>query len=200
MCRYDDDYDWYVDAESLVTLDVDQRCEDCGRMVPAGEEIVQFVASAAYDDDANHVIVAQRKIDDDHRWYRPGAPHIVLPDDDEISDAFAALGFIIDEVNEHELNPPDPEYHYSCQQCRAANLWLQEICGQHTVLVTVIDLEEHWHEYTPTDLGPDFGTLYRLSRQRWRTRDFDVTIPPHVIDRLARDAVAYANAHGLAHV
>lgn len=206
MCRYGDDYDWYVDSEAVVTLDHDERCEDCGRTVPAGEPIVNFLhAPDEYlREEAGTVFCAGRPehlgadLKGQPRGYlNEGDPVIVLgrwdEEDDVLRyDAFEALGFIVDELNAYDLEHPEPMSSYSCRHCRTANRWLEDVCRQDVVLVTCVDLDEHYYEYPAADLGPDFLTMWRLSTQKWRSKLTGQLIPVHVIERLARDAVTYA--------
>lgn len=202
MCRYDDDYEWWVDSEDpAVVSDVDARCEDCGRVIPAGEPHTVFTAARHDDDDAPFVPIAF--VPGSSRWFVAGNAYVRLRDEafdnDEIVAAFEALGFGIEEVSEFELTGRPSEYHVSCNHCRAGNIWLREVCDQDVVLVTVNDLEEHSYEYPPQQLGPDFGTLIALARQQWRSKLTGELIPVHVVERLARDAAYFANAGNLVH-
>ena len=197
MCRYDDgDYEWYVDSTNpLAVSEKDERCEDCGRRIATGETHTVFTAMPS-ESEGSYVFVAQVRLEG-QKYLDLRRPWTIV-DDDRAEELEDLPGVLLDEIHEHELNPPDATHHVSCNQCRAANRWLMDVCDQHVVMVTVLDLDEHWHEYTPEQLGPDFATLYKLSRQGWRTRDFGNLIPVHVIERLAGTAVDYAIAAGIA--
>lgn len=207
MCRYGDDFDWYVEHESVTTLERDEHCEDCGRLVPSGEPIVEFLKG---DDeyareDAGLALVAQWPLSAAQRCVDTDRPVIRATDEqyanqgDEWIDTFEALGFIVEEVSTYDLEPHPPEYAYSCRHCRAANGWLEDVCNQTHVLVTVSDLQEHRYEYTDADLGPDFCTLETLATQRWRSKLTGELIPVPVIERLTRDATRHAKTVGLVH-
>lgn len=195
MCRYDDDFEWYVGGEwGDRVADVDRRCEDCGRVIPAGEVHTEILEDRSHDDEGL-LFVAFNPADAKFKYVRAGEPFIVISEDD--IDVWEALGFQVDEDNHSWYFPPDPVYHYCCNHCRAADLWLREVCDQHVVFVTSMDLHEHRHEYTDEQLGPDFVTLDTLCSQQWRSKLTGELIPVPVIGRLARDAAEYALAGGL---
>lgn len=196
MCRWDDgDYDWYVDSESTILADVDIYCEDCGRIVRAGERVVRFTASPPMDDERPYVFIVPVP---PARYYGDGNPWLaILPDDEVIHDTFDALGFRIDEEHDPRMPVEQEPDHFSCVQCRAANYWLEQVCHQHHILVTVEDLIEHTHDYTSEQLGPDFMTLATLARQQWVTKGYGVLMSEQVVRRLARGAVQHAVVTGL---
>lgn len=202
MCRVDDgDYEWTVgDENPLGVSDSDAHCEDCGRVIPTAEPHTVFTAERWEEDYDPTVFVYSWPVSGGSK-YAVGSPWFRFnydPDDLTI-DTFDALGFQVNEVNESDLVEREPEYHISCNHCRAADYWLREVCHQHVVLVTQMDLIEHSYDYTPEQLGPDFGTLVQLARQRWRSKLTGELIPTHVIRRLARDAADFALAGGLIH-
>lgn len=191
MCRYDDDFEWYVGGEGCETAEDDRTCEDCGRVIPAGEEHT-WIVEEPVDDGWDTEFVA---VDPGVRRVKPGDPFIIIQEDDIW--IWEALGFYVLEETRGSLYPEPPKYHYCCNHCRAADLWLREVCDQHVVFVTTIDLEQHRHEYTDDQLGPDFVTLETLSRQRWRSKLTGELIPVPVIRRLAEDAARHALDGGL---
>jgi hypothetical protein len=193
MCRYDDDFEWYVGGEGTETAEGDRTCEDCGRLIPAGEEHTWIVEEPVDDGWDNEVLFVA--IQPGKRWISAGDPFIVIPEDD--IDVWEALGFTVCDFNRRDLYPGPPQYHYCCNHCRAADLWLREVCDQHVVFVTTIDLEQHRHEYTDDQLGPDFVTLETLSRQRWRSKLTGELIPVPVIHLLAKKAAVHALAGGM---
>lgn len=198
MCRYDDDFDWYVESENAEAVsDVDLTCQDCSRVIPAGEQHTAFTATEV-DDLREYVFIAHWPIPhgpDRRTWFFQGDPFVIIDEDD--IEVWEALGFSIDEVPRDELYPKEPEYHISCNHCRAANIWLVEVCDQHVVMVTSIDIPEHRYEYTDEQLGTDFVTMETLCRQQWRSKLTGQLIPVSVIERLALNAAEHANAGGL---
>jgi hypothetical protein len=200
MCRYDDDFDWYVDSEHHERNTVERNCEDCGRKIGLDEDVIRFTAMPNEEDDERPLVLVVPV--PPAKYCEPGEPYLALLEegqDDQVTvERWEALGFTWDEVRDPRLPPPEsyPDA-YSCVQCRAADYWLREVCSQSTVLVAQQDLLEHEDLYEPAMLGPDFGTLATLARRRWRTKDFGRIIPEHVVERLARDAVAHAVLVGL---
>lgn len=200
MCRWDDDYEWTVEAERQVVHEEERRCEDCDRAIPAGERHTEFVAEMVEDEDDLYVFVAYVPSTTPRmsKWWMPGL-HTHRIDEDDI-EMWEALGFEIDEIRESELTGSQRiEFHYSCNHCRAGNIWLERVCHQSVVLVTTLDLDQHWDEYTAEQLGPDFETLHTLSLQRWRSKLTGELIPAHVVERLANNAAEFALAGNLIH-
>jgi RNA polymerase subunit RPABC4/transcription elongation factor Spt4 len=200
MCRIDDDYDWTLEATFREPADRDRPCEDCGRIVAAGELIVRYVGESASEDWRELVMVVFRPETSGRRYYRDGDLYELIvqnyADKEAEIEAFDALGFIVDEVNDPRT-AEEPVVAYSCPQCLAAQHWLEKVCYQHALLVTQMDLEDHLHDYGADELGPDFVTMTTMCSRRWRTKDFGRLIPVVVVDRWARNAVAHAITVGL---
>lgn len=206
MCRYDDDeYAWFVDSEHADDVsDVDRRCEDCGRTIPAGEPHVRFVAIENEDSeftDREYVFLAQDPAvwptDASERSYQfvhKDLPYFKIADEE--GDAYTALGFFVDEVADPDY-VPKIEQHYSCSQCRLAADWLTKVCSQSVVLVTCEDLDSHADEYEPDQLGPHFLALNRLCSRQWAYRRSNRLVPPGVVARATARAVAHAERVGL---
>lgn len=206
MCRWDDgDYEWYVETESKVLADADTHCEDCGRMIAAGERMVRFTATRVEDDERPFVWVVFVP-DPLVKWWVPGQRwHCIIDEanfdapaeSDAAIAAFEALGFRVDEEPDPRMPANFEPDHYCCVQCRAANYWLEKVCDQSVVLVASGDIIDHTGDYTPAELGPDFMTLAALAKQRWVTKDYGVLMSEDVISGLARRAVRHAVATGL---
>lgn len=204
MCRYDDEFEWYVDSEHADNVsEKDERCEDCGRTIPAGETHVRFVAIENEDgewSDREYVNLAQ----DPGLWADFPLGHHLYVDtelpyfkiDEEECAAYEALGFYVDEVADPDY-VPKIEQHYSCSQCRLAADWLTKVCSQYVVLVTREDLESHADEYEPEQLGPHFLALTRLCSRQWTYRRSSRLVPPGVVERATARAVAHAERVGL---
>jgi len=202
MCRVNDDFDWIVEATNPEAVsETDEHCEDCGRKIPVGEPHTVFTAMVdeVEREQSPLVFVAQHP-KPGQTYFDESRPFIRLPDfyEDPLTDnAFEALGFITDEVSEYDLVPHEPQYHISCNHCRAANIWLEKVCDQTTVLITVEDLASHWDDYTPEQLGASFRILYNLSRQQWRSGTRLVSVKEVAV--LAETAAEFALAGNLVH-
>lgn len=199
MCRYDDeDCEWYVESEHSDTVaDVDRRCEDCGRAILAGEPHVRFVAVENPDSefsDREYVFVAQQPIDGFHHDFDADDPYVRIAEDD--CDRYQALGYIVDEVADPDYQAKIDE-HYSCAQCRLASDWLTKVCDQHVVLVTREDLAGHTDEYDAATLGPHFMALTSMCDRGWLYKRSLRPVPPAVVSRATRRAVAHAERAGL---
>ena len=202
MCRYDgDDYDWTVEVEDNNALaDAQLICEDCGRLIPAGERHTQFVAVPTELDADQYIFAIQYE---PRRYTSPNGyltesfdytkPFVKIEEDD--SDVWEALGFTVFEEEDPEHVQPT-EYHISCAQCRAAAKWLTAICRQHTVMVTREDLAEHAREYTAQQLGPDFLLLNELCQRQWRREGRVVS--PQYVGIITSLAINFAKASGMA--
>lgn len=200
MCRYDDDFSWMVMSTDPAHVgDADVACEDCGRIIPAGEPHTFYVgdASGGEEDDRPHVYV-----------YFPHAPHeppyddedcegkvwVIVPEDNlpEIE----ALGIECGEIRHPGLRNDNISHHDQCAQCYEANHWLEKVCHQHNVLVTREDLREHADEYEPDTLGRHFLAMDRACGSGWKHRR-GRPMSPAVVRRLARHAVRHAQLVGM---
>jgi hypothetical protein len=200
MCRYDDDYDWLVtETDTAAVNTTPEQCEDCCRMIPAGEVHVRYTGESC--DGERWVFGAQRPEHagfsparilpsgnglTEQRWVRESNPWWEINEDDEA--LWEALGFV---VGECEV-PGVESLHAQCAQCHAANAWLIKVCSQQTVLCTVEDLSSHRYEYEPHQLGRAFVRLHNLCRRRWRVRNDGGTVDVAAVEALTAAAIEYA--------
>jgi hypothetical protein len=213
MCRVDDDCSWMVGGktERVVPDGGRVQCEDCLRIIGAGETYEDFLEDEdGENDERDFVLVAShggagpwdQATRTAQHWAQPSYD-VVGPcvDDVDMSDlfeaTFEALGFYVSEERDPRVIVP-PVWHAWCLQCRAANEWLVRVCHQTTVIGVREDLNEHMGDYSLSELGISFGRLIVLLRHGWRTRGgtlIDVT----TIEALTARAVADAERTGLVH-
>ena len=206
MCRYDEDYEWLVEATKVDEMaEVERRCGDCGRTIRAGEPHVAYevmVVEGAEHWPLSWWATARGPAVDDPYTFDDGRVHIFkrkpilytvrIAEDDE--QMWVALGFdVVDEYAEED-RPEVPDQH-QCSHCHRANRWLIAVCDQSTVMVTREDLIEHTHDYGPEDLGPDFMALAELAVHQWHREE--MLVPVETVEQLTERAVKHAIATGL---
>lgn len=206
MCRYDDDYDWYVDSTIADHVDATAaKCEDCGRTVPAGEPHTLYVARDEGEDEADgkYVWAAQDPVkarpyhygNTSGHYIDESKPFLIITEDK--SDVYEALGFIVSDDVENPAWEPKIHYHHQCAQCFIANAWLEDICNQTTVLVTATDISSHTAEYTSHQLGADFMRLDRWVRFAWAGSRGGAVVSPRIVELTTERAIAHAKVTGL---
>lgn len=202
MCRYSDYYDWYVNfADNGAVSDTPETCEDCWRKIKVGEAHTRFTCMENEDSDCadRYMWVAQAP---EHvglnKWsklpaFQVGSPYIRISE--ETFDGFEALGFVVFGDEEDPTYVSEVQTHVSCAQCVIANRWLEKICHQDAVQVTVHDLDSHTDEYHPPMLGADFMRLHRWSQRKWILGT--AVVPPAIVEATTERAIAHALAVGL---
>lgn len=186
MCRVDDDFDWLVGAKVMRVVEPGAKvqCEDCCRILEAGETYEDLMEDDEHrsDDDRAMVLVASHGgswYDPESRgfarWAQPSydivGPAATDNDDDAwdlFISTFEALGFSVDEERDPRVVLPEA-WHTWCMQCRAANEWLVKVCDQSMVLAACHDISDHLDEYSLNELGLSFGRLAVLAKRKWRT-------------------------------
>lgn len=193
MCRYGDDFDWWLTDEGIVVHDAERRCEDCKRTIEPGEPHVEMTGEADPEgDNASWIFMAIDPGPSGRNWHTAGNPWFGIDEDD--ADLFEALGFrVIEEVD--PTHDRGVSYHYCCQQCRVGNEWLETICGQQHILVTHTDLIEHADDYSLDDIGADLKALGQLARNEWR-HFWGARATPETVKILSERAIAYARTTG----